>query len=888
MCGIFCEICFCNKTSTMDDQVMKRIKNRGPDKSNSLEIALGDDMKAFLNGAVLWMQGPELAPQPVETEQGVLLYNGDIFDETWPSNISDTIVIKDKLHDKSNTLSEEYIIQQLKSFKGPFAMIYLDKINKKIYFMRDRIGRSTLLFHKSKNSIIISNVLGRNYNCVEVPATCIQILNLNTNTIKVYPWDNNELKTEEYLIEDWLEQLKMQQNLPDDEFYFEYIEEQFKENDEIIKLIESTAASTQCKLSAMKILIEDNLIKKTVLNVTELLEKSIKLRLQKQPNRCKKCLNTEGDCKHCTVGILFSGGLDCTILAVLADKYLPREQSIDLINVAFKKDEKSTFDVPDRLTGRQSLQELQKLCPTRDWIFREVNVSKEEQEKYQEDIIGDLVYPRETILDESLGTALWFAARGQDCLHDVSTSRVLLIGSGADELFGGYTRHRNAFKRKGWQGLNKELLLDWKRISFRNLARDNRVICDHGRQPRMPYLDEDFTNYILQLKPWLRCFPSEDLGIGMGDKLMLRLVALNLGLSEANTKMAANRRKQDDKNLEILRELISLNGNKYCLDCNQRGPTYVNSTIGSFVCSKCSGMLRGLTPPHRVKSISMATFTPEEIEFIKARGNDYCRRVWLGLYEGESVNFTDEQSVKDFMSDKYEKKRYYLDSPATTNNPVNGSSSKNKPKVKTGSNASSAAPLISISPQTSKNTVNNNTVVQTAKVVNNLLPANDLSYRVAQPVNNLVKPIMNTVNVTPVPAAVPASVPDFPVDFSTANIYNSSQINNNMNNSFATPPSMTAPAFNAFSTPPQPANDRYAALADLDMALRQQNMKHMEENNVVNNKNPFQSTTTNDLFASKNPFFNGGWSTATATVPVNPFMQSTNNGGFMNSKNPFL
>ncbi|XP_035446563.2 asparagine synthetase domain-containing protein CG17486 isoform X2 [Spodoptera frugiperda] len=533
MCGIFCEICFCNKTSTMDDQVMKRIKNRGPDKSNSLEIALGDDMKAFLYGAVLWMQGPELAPQPVETEQGVLLYNGDIFDETWPSNISDTLVIKDKLHDKSNTLSEEYIIQQLKSFKGPFAMIYLDKINKKIYFMRDRIGRSTLLFHKSKNSIIISNVLGRNYNCVEVPATCIQILNLNTNTIKVYPWDNNELKTEEYLIEDWLEQLKMQQSLPDDEFYFEYIEEQFKENDDIIKLIESTAASTQCKLSAMKILIEDNLIKKTVLNVTELLEKSIKLRLQKQPNRCKKCLNTEGDCKHCTVGILFSGGLDCTILAVLADKYLPREQSIDLINVAFKKDEKSTFDVPDRLTGRQSLQELQKLCPTRDWIFREVNVSKEEQEKYQEDIIGDLVYPRETILDESLGTALWFAARGQDCLHDVSTSRVLLIGSGADELFGGYTRHRNAFKRKGWQGLNKELLLDWKRISFRNLARDNRVICDHGRQPRMPYLDEDFTNYILQLKPWLRCFPSEDLGIGMGDKLMLRLVALNLGLSEA-------------------------------------------------------------------------------------------------------------------------------------------------------------------------------------------------------------------------------------------------------------------------------------------------------------------------------------------------------------------
>lgn len=81
---------------------------------------------------------------------------------------------------------------------------------------------------------------------------------------------------------------------------------------------------------------------------------------------------------------------------------------------------------------------------------------------------------------------------------------MLLLGSGADELFGGYIRHRKAFKRFGWAGLNKELQLDWKRISFRNLARDNRVICDHSRQPRMPYLDDDFADFVLQLDPWLK------------------------------------------------------------------------------------------------------------------------------------------------------------------------------------------------------------------------------------------------------------------------------------------------------------------------------------------------------------------------------------------------
>lgn len=55
--------------------------------------------------------------------------------------------------------------------------------------------------------------------------------------------------------------------------------------------------------------------------------------------------------------------------------------------------------------------------------------------------------------------------------------------------------------------------------------------------------------------------------------------------------MATSRKKQDEKNLKTLRELASLQQNKYCFDCNQRGPTYVNVTIGSFVCTKCSGML---------------------------------------------------------------------------------------------------------------------------------------------------------------------------------------------------------------------------------------------------------------------------------------------------------
>lgn len=79
---------------------------------------------------------------------------------------------------------------------------------------------------------------------------------------------------------------------------------------------------------------------------------------------------------------------------------------------------------------------------------------------------------------------------------------------------------------------------------------------------------------------------------------------------------------------------------------------------------------RGLTPPHRVKSISMATFTIEEVELLRNRGNDYCRHVWLGLYEDTPPTYNnDEQAIRDFMVDKYERRRYYMDyKPSESNN----------------------------------------------------------------------------------------------------------------------------------------------------------------------------------------------------------------------------
>uniref|UniRef100_V9KV31 HIV-1 Rev-binding protein n=1 Tax=Callorhinchus milii TaxID=7868 RepID=V9KV31_CALMI len=125
----------------------------------------------------------------------------------------------------------------------------------------------------------------------------------------------------------------------------------------------------------------------------------------------------------------------------------------------------------------------------------------------------------------------------------------------------------------------------------------------------------------------------------------------------------AARRRLEEAVLRRLRELGSRSGNRRCCECGQRGPTYIDITAGSFVCTACSGLLRGLNPPHRVKSISMTTFTEQEIEFLQAHGNEVCRQMWLGLFDSRSASlpdYRDPQKIKEFLQDKYEKKRWYV------------------------------------------------------------------------------------------------------------------------------------------------------------------------------------------------------------------------------------
>lgn len=58
-----------------------------------------------------------------------------------------------------------------------------------------------------------------------------------------------------------------------------------------------------------------------------------------------------------------------------------------------------------------------------------------------------------------------------------------------------------------------------------------------------------------------------------------------------STMATSAKRKQEETHLKMLREMTSQPPNRKCFDCDQRGPTYANMTVGSFVCTTCSGIL---------------------------------------------------------------------------------------------------------------------------------------------------------------------------------------------------------------------------------------------------------------------------------------------------------
>eukprot|EP01121_Diplochlamys_sp_Union-15-3_P022218 TRINITY_DN938_c0_g1_i1.p1 TRINITY_DN938_c0_g1~~TRINITY_DN938_c0_g1_i1.p1 ORF type:complete len:480 (-),score=112.80 TRINITY_DN938_c0_g1_i1:71-1435(-) len=116
---------------------------------------------------------------------------------------------------------------------------------------------------------------------------------------------------------------------------------------------------------------------------------------------------------------------------------------------------------------------------------------------------------------------------------------------------------------------------------------------------------------------------------------------------------------REDKNTKIISDLMKLPENKNCFICNSKGPVYVCTTFNTFVCTSCSGVHRDFS--HRVKSIHVASFSPQEIESLKKGGNKVAREKWLVNWkpsEFPAPDTSDKRRVKDFIQFVFVQKKW--------------------------------------------------------------------------------------------------------------------------------------------------------------------------------------------------------------------------------------
>lgn len=367
----------------IDDLTRELLNNRGPNAHSELNIET-EQFTILLCGFVLWQQGANICKQPYSYKHHVLLINGDIFSKRSNRSVSDTEWLTQEI---DNCNDEAQLLELFRSLTGPYSIFYLNRETNQLYFLRDIFGRQSLLIARSpEGDSILSSVLAaskQHYTkCLELPPLGVFCLNLNTNEIQMYPW--------QLLNDTHLEQLKEVEHIFDNTIEIKsiiaspwLIKNSFEDCTNSYNF-ESILKDhiNQGPNEIFEYLSENGCVMSVCDELIMRLEHSISDRILATPPQCRECMKLKcNKCDHARIGILFSGGIDCSILAVLTDKLLDPTQPIDLINVSFEKINRSTFkapidyNTPDRISARDSLQELKTISPKRFVTFNTNNAS---------------------------------------------------------------------------------------------------------------------------------------------------------------------------------------------------------------------------------------------------------------------------------------------------------------------------------------------------------------------------------------------------------------------------------------------------------------------------------------------------------------------------------
>ena len=487
MCGIVGMAGNFNKE--LLESVLKSIDHRGEDYSNIFiddekGIGLGHNLLSifnYINENNEIIESIDENKQPIILNNLIMVFNGEIYNfnkleeflkennDNYIESKSDSQLLSNLISYYYNSNSEdllESVKLVIRQLDGDYSFAVYDKKNNNLAISRDPIGVKPLVygldddkclkvFASEKKALWNAGITDENIH--DLKPGCI-----------LYNWETVDL--EDNLINKLINT------------DFKEIKSSYKEYNDYL--------DTKDSYEVYKELLRDDLysaVEKRVENISN-------------------------------VGLIFSGGVDSTILAVLL-KQIAEKRNNNSIPLTIKLYSVGVENSQDIKFSKEIAEELD--LPIKTIIIDETTV-KESIKPVLTAIEDD------NLMKLGVGMTIYLAAKAMK----EDNVKVALSGQGADELFGGYNRYLKHFEEKclfdAYFALDEEIYHDIANMYHVNLERDDAVSMANGVELRVPFLDNDIVNLALDIPGKYKIKNNEDIL----RKHILRDVAKSIGVPD--------------------------------------------------------------------------------------------------------------------------------------------------------------------------------------------------------------------------------------------------------------------------------------------------------------------------------------------------------------------
>jgi asparagine synthase (glutamine-hydrolysing) len=462
MCGIFALLNSCDLSyETIKNEFIKG-QNRGPEFSK-LENKY---MKMILGFHRLAINGlNETSNQPLVIDDVVLICNGEIYNY---KQLYKYMNVEPTTGSDCEVIIHLYIKygieQTLTMLDGVFSFILYDNrlsqdLNNKLFVARDPYGVRPLYYLKNTNEDYKHSLYG-----FASELKCLEKF-YNSNT---FYYSLNQFTPGTYSVF----------NLSDK---VQSIWEPLKEN--IPYIIPTFSHSCNWGFDD-----KDNFIHDMYSILSTYLNDAIN----------KRCITTERP-----IACLLSGGLDSSLIAALVNNYYISN------NLPTKLE---TYSIG--LKGSEDLKYARIVADYLDTNHTEIIVT--EQDMF--DIIPEVIYAIESYDTTTVRASIGNYLLGK-YIKNNSNAKVIFNGDGSDELLGGYLYMNMCPDDIEFDKESRRLLKD---IYLFDVLRSDKSISSNGLEPRTPFLDKNFVNFILSIPPYFRNHKNIDSDYGSIEKYILR------------------------------------------------------------------------------------------------------------------------------------------------------------------------------------------------------------------------------------------------------------------------------------------------------------------------------------------------------------------------------